>query len=141
MTVAGTLMYTVAVPAIREYPTAESLATRVVVALTYAMGAVWLSGIADVGRRRRWRLHNLLGIELRQLREKLFDLLPMEVAQKMLRIPAVVPCETCRAAVLQMDVCGFTALSQSLPPLEVRRLARNFSFTSFHCFSGLNPKP
>ena len=67
MAVAAAAVYIGGTPAVRRYSSAEMQAGRAVVAVVYAVGAVWLSSIADVGRRRRWRLHNLLGIELRQV--------------------------------------------------------------------------
>lgn len=77
---------------------------------------------ADRREREQWRLLHILGSELRALQERLADLLPPAVAARHLAGPAGGGgvCEPCTAAVLQLDICNFTAMSQALPPLEVR---------------------
>jgi hypothetical protein len=122
----------VAVPTIRPYRTATALATRTVVALAYWVGAVWISHTANLDERRRWRRAQLEKEELGRLRAKLQDLLPDAVAQRVFRAygahgggvvafggtEQLLPCERCSAAVLELDVAGFTAMTQVLFHLE-----------------------
>jgi hypothetical protein len=102
---------------------------------------------ANHARRALWRAQALCGAELRRLREQLYDLLPWELARRVLRdeVPAGEgsadtsaasggrgagaprPYEDCRAVVLQLDLCGFTALSQTLTPLEVAEMVHRYN--------------
>ena len=72
------------------------------------------------GQRARFRLRRLCDAQLDRLRGLLHGLLPASVARAMLRLSARPPPEACPAAVLQLDICKFTSLSQTVPPLEVR---------------------
>jgi hypothetical protein len=51
----------------------------------FAVGVIWLSRVSNFGQRVRWRLLRLFGSELRRLRGILFDVLPANVAQEMVR--------------------------------------------------------
>jgi class 3 adenylate cyclase len=119
MSGAAFLSYAVAVPLIRTYPTPTVFVTRAVALLALAGGSVLLSALADRAERRRWLRRERYSVELAQLRTKLYDLLPEEFARRTLRLAAPPPCERRWAAVLQLDVAGFTAMSTTLPPLEL----------------------
>jgi hypothetical protein len=114
----------VAVQSLRPFPTAAALAARAVVAAAYWAGAVWISRTANLDERRRWRRAQLEAEELGRLRAKLRDLLPDAVARRVVRsggggggvAEPLLPCERCRAAVLELDVAGFTSMSQVLHP-------------------------
>ena len=121
---AAVVAHGVAVQALRPYPTATGLAARAVVAAAYWAGAVWISLTADLDERRRWRRAQREAEELGRLRAKLRDLLPDAVARREYgaahggsgggpgdaeQLP---PCKCCRAAVLELDVAGFTSMSQ-----------------------------
>ena len=56
------------------------------------------------------------------LQRRLRDLIPTQTTDEPELGPAPLACEVCTAAVLQLDVCGFTAMSQGTPPMEVARL-------------------
>ena len=85
--------------------------------VSYSIGGLLLARTADRHRRTQWRLRQLCDAELRALRDRLHDLLPPAIAE---RRAAVLPgaggaaamCAACEAAVLQLDVCGFTAWSR-----------------------------
>ncbi len=87
-----------------------------------------MSAVVNHSERVRWRQHRLLSDELVRLRRILADLIPAHIAETMVGPPGVhsehgrLPRERCRAAVLQLDLSGFTALSQTMAPMEVARL-------------------
>jgi hypothetical protein len=102
------------------------MVTRTLIPVFYWVGAVWISRTANLDERRRWRRAQLEKDELGRLRAKLCDLLPPAVARSMVhaygsgaslgqegKLP--LPCEQCHAAVLELDVAGFTAMSQVRP--------------------------
>ena len=111
--------YIVAPPLLRPYASNDALLTRTLVAVAFSVGAMSISALADSVQRRRWMHRARYAAELARLRTKLFDLLPEAFARRMLLLSAPPPCERRRAAVLQLDVVGFTAMSAALPPMEV----------------------
>lgn len=119
MIAAAVALDAAAVPAVRSYSSELKMARRLIITLMYAVGAALLAWITDGRRRRAWRLRRVYELELGRLRAKLLDLLPADVAEAMLRSGGPPPCERRAAAVLQLDVCGFTAMSQELPPRAV----------------------
>jgi class 3 adenylate cyclase len=68
--------------------------------------------------------------QLDQLRSLLHDLLQPSVASAMINISARPPPENCHAAVLQLDICGFTDLSQTITPMQLALLMHKL-FTYF----------
>ena len=90
--------------------------------LLLCVGSALLSRAADMDERRRWLLDFRFQAELRKLRRMLFDLLPAKVASRMLEAGGRIPCEPCVAVVLQLDICRFTELSQTMAPMEVARM-------------------
>ena len=98
---------------------------------------------------REWSPVCLFQVELSQLQRKIFELLPTNIARRMVEngkelgagggggsrqrmITMIVEqpsgwlnsCERYQAVVLQLDLCRFTALSQTLEPIQV--LSRRF---------------
>jgi class 3 adenylate cyclase len=96
--------------------------------LPEAIFVITISAVVNHSERVRWRQHRLLGDELIRLRRILADLIPAHIAETMAdpvgicSVHSELPRERCRAAVLQLDICGFTALSQTMSPIEVARL-------------------
>ena len=119
----ATIAHIFAVPSLWPYPTAIAMVTRTLISVFYWIGAVWISHTANLDERRRWRRAQLEKEELGRLRTKLSDLLPPAVARNIVRAygssackgvdaQLQLPCEQCHAAVLELDVAGFTAMSQ-----------------------------
>ena len=129
------------------------------VLLAEALFIVLLSAMVSYNDRVRWRRHRLLGEELRRLRSILADLVPAHMAEAMAgggccgsarcvssnllsgyrgvgspaagpKAVCALPRQRCKAAVLQLDICGFTSLSQTMPAMEVARLVHRL-FCSF----------
>ena len=104
------------------------------VLLSEAALVVMVSAITNHSERVQWRRHRLLRDELARLRCILADLLPAHMAETLggpgPHAVCEIPRKLCLAAVLQTDICGFTALSQSLPPMEVAQLVHRI-FSSF----------
>ena len=71
-----------------------------------------LAVASNHGQRSRFRLRRLCDAQLERLRGLLHGLLPASVARAMLRLSARPPPEACQAAVLQLDICKFTVMSQ-----------------------------
>ena len=99
-----------------------AVAYAVLFTLLLCIGSALLSRTADVEERRRWLLGFRFRAELRKLRRMLFDLLPAKIAGRMLEAGGRIPCEPCVAVVLQLDICRFTELSQTMAPMEVARM-------------------
>ena len=101
---------------------------QVMALLPEAIFVITMSAVVNHSERVRWRQHRLLGDELIRLRRILADLIPAHIAKTMAdptgicSVHSELPRERCRAAVLQLDICGFTALSQTMSPIEVARL-------------------
>jgi hypothetical protein len=69
--------------------------------------------------QRSWFLiQRFCEAQLEQLRTVLHDLLQPVVVSTMI-ISARFPPENCLAAVLQLDICGFTDLSRTIPPMQL----------------------
>ena len=101
---------------------AGAVARQITFALLLCVGSALFSWAADVEERRRWLLGFRFRAELRKLRRMLFDLLPAKIAGRMLEAGGRIPCEPCVAVVLQLDICRFTELSQTMAPMEVARM-------------------
>ena len=69
--------------------------------LVLACGAAWISRREEYMHRTEWRLRKLYKAELRALRERLFDLLPWDVAARLAEDPTARPRQRREAAVLQ----------------------------------------
>ena len=80
--------------------------------------------LTNWNRRALWRAQVAHEGEVQRLRGTLFDLFPREVAQRMLQggLAEAQHCRRCRAAVLQLDICGFTRMSQEMSALEVAEM-------------------
>ena len=90
--------------------------------LAMAAGSVVFSRRHDQREHFLWSLHRAMADELVLLQRRLRDLIPTQMTDEPELGPAPLACEVCTAAVLQLDVCGFTAMSQGTPPMEVARL-------------------
>eukprot|EP00292_Cryptomonas_paramecium_P001906 CAMPEP_0113701888 /NCGR_PEP_ID=MMETSP0038_2-20120614/24846_1 /TAXON_ID=2898 /ORGANISM="Cryptomonas paramecium" /LENGTH=939 /DNA_ID=CAMNT_0000625873 /DNA_START=794 /DNA_END=3610 /DNA_ORIENTATION=+ /assembly_acc=CAM_ASM_000170 len=101
---------------------------------------VSLSALVNFSERHRWRRARLLQHELSNLWSILCKLMPKHFARKMLELDSdhlqdqadtsvslqgLALFERCSAAVLQMDICGFTSLSQTMPAMELARTVHN----------------
>ena len=93
--------------------------SRAVVSPVFCLAAGLLSAFSDGIKRCDWLLRDQYLRDVNALRAKLEDLLPPAFVTRTLEIAARPPCELRRAAVLQLDVVGFTAMSQILPPMQV----------------------
>jgi class 3 adenylate cyclase len=91
---------------------------------------VGLSLASNHGQRSRFLVRRFCEAQLEQLRHLLHDLLPPVVAAAMINISARPPPENCHAAVLQLDICGFTDLSQTITPMQLALLMHKL-FTYF----------
>lgn len=89
-----------------------------------------LSAASNYGQRSRFRVRRLYDAQLERFQRLLYDLLPPSVANIMITTVERPPPETCHAAVLQLDICRFTELSRTLPPLKLARLVHSL-FTHF----------
>ena len=125
LTAAGVALCLAGVEAVRPMPTVAAATNKGMVLAVFAIGAAWLSVAADRDLRRSWQRRRRCSLELRRLRARLRDLLPEEVAARMLQLSAPPPCERRGAVVLQLDICGFTSLSASLPPMEASTHTRH----------------
>ena len=87
------------------------------------------SGIANIQQRRLWRSQAAHSAEVDRFRKVLFDLLPPEIAERMLEagIEGNVPSKRMLAAVLQLDICNFTTMSQIMCPMEVATMMHRLS--------------
>ncbi len=108
MTTAALLVHVVALPAVRPYSTANIRLIRAVGPMALWAGALLLCRAAALDARARFWRAELLAEELSQLRSKLLDLLPAAVARSIALAAAAsgglarLPCESCRAVVLQV---------------------------------------
>jgi class 3 adenylate cyclase len=82
------------------------------------------------GQRSRFLVRRFCEAQLEQLRTVLHDLLPPVVVSTMINISARFPPENCLAAVLQLDICVFTDLSRTIPPMQLALLMHKL-FTYF----------
>ena len=82
------------------------------------------SRIANLQQRRLWRSQAAHKAEDDRFRTVLFDLLPPEIAERMLEagVGGSVPSKRMLAAVLQLDICNFTTMSQMMCPMEVAEM-------------------
>ena len=103
-------------------PPRAAYATEAAMILALAIGLVLLVWFNNRDQRVRFLLRELCKAQLTHLRGILHDLLPPSIARTMIRISARPRPESCRAAVLQLDICKFTVLSQTIPPLELASL-------------------
>jgi hypothetical protein len=88
-----------------------------------AAGAARLAEAAEAAERARWARLRAYRAELAALRARLGDLLPPRAARAAAAAGrGRAACEAGAAAVLQLDVCGFTALARAADPREVARL-------------------
>jgi hypothetical protein len=107
-TTAALLVHVVGVPAVRPYATANIRLARAVGPVFLWVGAMLLCRAAALDARARFWRAERLAEELGQLRAKLLDLLPAAVARSIALAAAVdgglarLPCEQCRAVVLQV---------------------------------------
>ena len=92
--------------------------------MVLGVGSLLLSRRHERRERFLWSLHRAMADELALLQRRLMDLVPTPVADRLGRAGAARSCEACSAAVLQLDVCGFTAMSQEMAPMEVPRPPR-----------------
>ena len=122
--------FTAALPGVRSFR-----ALLWVKAVALGFGSVWVSRISNYDQRIHWRMHLLFEDELERLREKIFEFLPPNIAKRIMaasgktsrrRGGAVAlehqlqqACDGYSAVVLQLDICKFTVLSQTMTPLEV----------------------
>ena len=86
------------------------------------------SRMANVQQRRLWRSQAAHSAEVSRLSSVLNDLLPPDIAERMLGtgIQGSLSCKQMRAAVLQLDVCNFTAISQTMSPMEVAEMMHRY---------------
>ena len=111
-------------------PPRAAYATEAALILALSIGVVLVVWANNHGQRVRFLLRELCKAQLQSLRGILHDLIPPSIARTMIRISARPPPETCRVAVLQLDICNFTVMSQTIPPLDLARLVHKL-FTSF----------
>ncbi len=71
---------------------------------SFTAGAIWISYICTAGRNRLWQLRRQHAADLSRLRCLLIDLLPVAVADRMLKDSVKPPFELRRAAVLQVCI-------------------------------------
>ena len=111
---------------------------------------IWMFNVwnEDV-KRRRWRLYYIFCLEMKRYQNILNDLLPTHLCQKpaistaggrtepsaaaQLTLDPVNGINAClvrEALVLQLDICGFTELSQKMTPMEIAQ-ALHHIFSSF----------
>ena len=103
-------------------PPRASYATEAALILALSIGVVLLVWTNNHGQRMRFLLRELCRAQLLRLRGILHDLLPPTIARTILRISARPPPETYRAAVLQLDICKFTVMSQTMPPMDLANM-------------------
>ena len=135
LTMVSFVAFTVALPAIREF---EVLLWTKAVAL--GVGAIWVSRISNYNQRIQWRMHLLFEDELERLKEKIFEFLPPNIAKRIMntskssrrRGGAIAleqqlqqACDSYTAVVLQLDICKFTVLSQTMTPLQVAEMVHD----------------
>jgi len=73
----------------------------------------------DQALRAQFRLYVVFRLERRRVREILLNLLPRDIANRMLRHAGRLPSDVRRAVVLQLDLCNFTTFSKSVEPSEL----------------------
>lgn len=69
--------------------------------------------------RAQFRLQCIFQFEKRRTQEILLNLLPGDIAKRMVRSSSRLPADVRRAVVLQLDLCNFTQFSQSVQPHEL----------------------
>ncbi len=118
------IVHVISVPSLRQFPTAVSCLTRTLISVLNWIGAVWISSTVNLAERQLWLRAQLEKEELCRLRAKLCDLLPQAVSHRIVsaydsrcrfrkdRLSELLPCNSCHAAVLELDVVGFTAMTQ-----------------------------
>jgi class 3 adenylate cyclase len=119
---ASALSLSAAVAFYAALPPQERYATEAAMILALAIGLVLLVWVNNRDQRNRFLLRELCKAQLTHLRAILHDLLPPSIARTMIRISSRPRPESCRAAVLQLDICKFTVLAQTLAPLDLARL-------------------
>ena len=92
---------------------------RIVLLPLFCFYAGIFSAASDGVKRHCWLKRELYCREEEILRSKLEDLLPPVFVARTLDLSARPPCDLRWAAVLQLDIVGFTAMCQTLPPLQV----------------------
>lgn len=103
-------------------PPRAAYATEAALILALSVGVVLLVWTNNHGQRMRFLLRELCRAQLHRLRGILYDLLPPTIARTILRISGRPPPETYRAAVLQLDICKFTVMSQTMPPMQLANM-------------------
>jgi class 3 adenylate cyclase len=69
--------------------------------------------------RAQFRLQCVFQFEKRRTRDILLNLLPDDIAKRMVRSSSRLSADVRRAVVLQLDLCNFTQFSQSVQPSEL----------------------
>ena len=69
--------------------------------------------------RAEFRLQCIFQFEKRRTQDILLNLLPGDIAKRMVRSSSRLPADVRRAVVLQLDLCNFTQFSQSVQPQEL----------------------
>uniref|UniRef100_A0A7S4PJ49 Guanylate cyclase domain-containing protein n=2 Tax=Guillardia theta TaxID=55529 RepID=A0A7S4PJ49_GUITH len=90
-----------------------------------AVISIVFSRIKNLAERKRWRLDKLFEVEFKRLKEVMIDLIPRHVAMEMLQFSGKIPCAMQRAAVLQLDICNFTGMSQTMDALELANMVHD----------------
>ena len=95
-----------------------------------ALGSLIISALVSRGKRKIWARHRYHRQELQRLLEILFDLVPPQYSLKLVAGCGSqdIPISRCRVVALQLDLCGFTSLSQTVGPMELA-LALNALFS------------
>ena len=125
--------FTAALPAIRQFEILLWLK-----AVAYVIGSIWTSRISNYSQRIQWRMHLLFEDELERLKEKIFEFLPPTIAKRIMSSSAKTSrrrggaialehqlqqaCDSYTAVVLQLDICKFTVLSQTMTPMQVAEM-------------------
>jgi class 3 adenylate cyclase len=99
----------------------------------WGIGSLTLSRTANFNQRRQWRMLCVYRTELRLLRQRLCDLLPRHIAVQNLVLPTSLESlsfQRCKVTVLQLDLCGSTAITALYPPLHIAGVLHNL-FSKF----------
>jgi hypothetical protein len=121
---AASLLVYFAAPAVTGMQMGPAAAEK---AIMINVGGLFHSRILNWSDRVDWRARQLLAAELRLVRSRLYDLLPRAVAEWQLDLTAPRLHLRCEAVVLQLDICGFTSMSQNIPPIEVSACQRKMT--------------
>eukprot|EP00960_Hanusia_phi_P046496 757873-Hanusia_phi.AAC.1 len=90
-----------------------------------ALISIVFSRIKNVAERKRWRLDKLFEVEFKRLKEVMIDLIPRHVAVEMLKSSGKIPCVMQRVAVLQLDICNFTGMSQTMDAMDLANMVHD----------------